>query len=452
MRFIRSAALHLGLGIAAITCCALVSGCKVSVGSEARPVAPLDSENVLVQSDSVAVDSVASPAMEVMSDGGGIEIPGVMRRILIRRDSLWDRALKLHYDAIVIDGHVDTPSLMLENGYQIGERHHARESQVDIPRMYEGGLDAAFLSLYVPPGYGEGQAAVNRVLSMIDVIREQTRANADSSELAYSADDVIRVTRSGRKAFLMGLEGGHALGASDSILAMYYGRGVRYVTLTHINSNSWADASQGVVRWRGLNDRGRELVRSMNRIGMIVDLSHASDSTFYDAIRVSTAPILLSHSSVRALTPGVRNVDDDMLRALAENGGVIMINFFDAMVNQSFDDDFMAEVHRRLPGSLTHLWNTVYQVKRERGLPGATLEDVVDHIDHAVKVAGIDHVGLGSDFDGVFDVPTGLEDVTRLPWITYELVSRGYSDEDVRKILGGNVLRLMREVQAAAKK
>ncbi len=425
----------------------LIVGCNSSAGSDAPRERP-----VLVESLVSSPDSTTSSDTLRFSDGGSIGIPVVMQRILSRRDSLWERALKLHFDAIVIDGHVDTPTLMLEEGYQFTDRHKAFQSHVDLPRMYEGGLDAAFMSLYVPPGYGEGASARNRVLSMIDVIEEQTRRSADSASIAYSVDDVVRITRSGRKALLLGLEGGHALGASDSVLAMYYRRGVRYVTLTHINSNSFADASQGVPRWNGLNDRGRALVRSMNRMGMIVDLSHASDSTFYDAIEVSRAPVLLSHSSVRAITPNVRNVDDAMLRALAKNGGVIMINFFDAMVNPALGPEVDAEVRRRLPGpSLTHLWNVVYEVKREMGLPSAQLEHVVDHIDHAVRIAGIDHVGLGSDFDGVFDLPGGLEDVTRLPWITYELVARGYSDYDVRKILGGNLLRLMQEVEASAR-
>ena len=418
----------------------LLPGCRVSEGAESAPSAT----SAVQRADSASFEPV-------YSDSGTVAIAPVMRRILVRRDTLWERALQLHYDAIVIDGHVDTPTLMLEEGYQLGDRHPAHWSEVDLPRMFEGGLDAAFFALYVPPPLGEGPAALQRVERMIDELEHQVASLSDSAAFARSAADVFHITRSGRKAILMGLEGGHAIGASESVLESLYQRGVRYVTVTHINSNSWADASQGHVRWNGLNDRGRELIRAMNRLGMIVDLSHTSDSTFYDALAASRAPVLLSHSSARALTPGVRNASDHMLRALAENGGVVMINFFDAMVNPSIDDDLMQEVHRRLEGSsLAYLWNTVYEVKRERGLPGAALSHVVDHIDHAVRVAGIDHVGIGSDFDGVFDLPAGLEDVTRLPWITYELLARGYSDDDVRKILGGNVLRVMREVEAVA--
>ncbi|MFW5973750.1 MAG: dipeptidase, partial [Bacteroidota bacterium] len=271
-----------------------------------------------------------------------------------------------------------------------------------------------------------------------------------SAEIALSADDVVRIARAGKKAILLGLEGGHATGGRIDDLHALYDAGVRYVGLTHINSNSFADASQAPPRWNGLNDTGRAFVREMNRIGMLVDLSHASDSTFWDVISVSTAPVILSHSSARALVDNVRNVSDDMLRAVADNGGIVMVNFFDPVVNSQLTDDVMEEVYRRAggrAGRLHDLWSVVYQVRRERGIGSATITDVVDHIDHVARVAGVDHVGLGSDFDGVFDLPSGLQDVTRLPWITYELLKRGYSEEDLYKILGGNIVRVMTEVE-----
>ena len=377
----------------------------------------------------------------------------VRQRVLIREDSLWREALRIHYNALVVDGHIDTPALMLDDSYDVGARHPAHEAHVDLPRMFDGGLDAAFFSIYVAPYYGEGERATQRARDLVAEVKRQVALHADSLEPATSAADVRCIAKAGKKAVLLGIEGGHALATSAEVLREMHAAGVRYVTLTHINTNAWADASQGPARWNGLNEHGRELVREMNRLGVLVDLSHASDSTFYDALAVTEAPVLVSHSSMRALVDNVRNVDDAMLRALARNGGVVMVNFFDAMVNAHLDAEAMADVHRRLggrSGNLVYYWNAVYDVRRERGLPGATLADVLDHIDHAARVAGIDHVGLGSDFDGVFDLPSGLQDVTRLPWITYGLLRRGYSEADVYKILGGNVLRVLEEAERIA--
>ncbi len=364
-------------------------------------------------------------------------------------DSLRAHAYRLHRQSLVFDGHVDTPTPMLLDGYRIAQRHAPRAGHVDLPRMAEGGLDAAFFALYVPPGMGEGRRAFAYMARMAREVTQQVAAAPDA-EMAYSAADVRRVVGAGRRAVLLGLEGGHALAARPDLVDSAAALGVRYVTLTHINTNAWADASQSPPRWNGLNALGRQMVREMNRQGVLVDLSHASDSTFFDALRTSRAPVLLSHSSCRALVDNVRNASDEMLRALGQNGGVILINFFDGMVNPHLTPAVMADVHRRLggrSGNLWNYWNVVYATKKARGLPGARLADVADHIAHAVAVAGIDHVGLGSDFDGVFDLPAGLEDVSRLPELTRELVRRGFSDEEVRKILGGNLLRLMEEVE-----
>lgn len=357
----------------------------------------------------------------LLSDGGEIRLGEPMKSRLLAEDSLWAEALRIHYDAIVTDGHIDTPSLMLDDGYDFGERHPPRAGShhVDLPKMVEGGLDAPFFSIYVARSYGEGPRATDRALAMIAETERQVAA-LDGIEMAYSAGDVLRITQSGRKAPLMGLEGGHALQGSVEVLERLAEAGIRYVTLTHANTNGWADSSGDAPRWNGLNDLGRELVRAMNRLGVLVDLSHVSDSTFYDALAVSEAPVILSHSSARALNPHARNVTDAMLRALADNGGVIMINFYSRYIAQ-------------------------------RGNP-ATLRDILDHIDHAVEVAGIDHVGLGSDFDGVPFLPRGMEDATRLPHITYELLKRGYSEEDVRKILGGNTLRVLADAERVAER
>jgi membrane dipeptidase len=399
----------------------------------------------------------AAPADTLVArDGGEVRLGQPLRERLLAQDTLWARALRVHYDAIVMDGHVDTPTLKLDHGYDFGRRNPTRNAtgHVDLPKMIEGGLDAPFFAIYVARNYGEGQAATDRALAMIRELKRQVAA-LDGIEMAYSAADVLRLTRSGRKAALMGLEGGHALQGSVEVLRQLHAEGIRYVGVTHTNTNSWADSSQDRPRHGGLNDLGRQLVREMNRLGVLVDLSHASDEAFYDAVEVSRAPIILSHSSMRALVDTPRNVTDDMLRALAANGGVIMVNFFDPTVNGYLTHEVMDAVHRRVRehygGNQRMVWQATAEERAARGLGKATVSDVVDHIEHAIRVAGIDHVGLGSDFDGVFSLPTGLEDATRLPFITYELLRRGYSEGDVRKVLGGNTLRVIAEAEAVAR-
>jgi membrane dipeptidase len=374
------------------------------------PAPPASAEApTLAAAEPVAPDTL-DPA--TVSDGGGIPLSPAEVDRLVTEDSLWAEALRIHYDAVVLDGHVDTPTLMLDRGYRLGDRH--RRDHVDLPRMAEGGLDGAFFSIYVARGYGEGQAATDRALDMIEAVNRQV-TGLEGAALVRTADGVLGAARDGRAAILLGLEGGHALQGSPEVLRLLAANGVRYVTLTHANTNAWADASTDAPRWGGLNALGRELVTEMNRLGVLVDLSHVSDDTFDDALAVTRAPVILSHSSCDAVRPHARNVSDAMLRALADNGGVIMINFYAAYV-----------------------------------APGADLDDVLDHVQHAARVAGVDHVGLGSDFDGVPRLPDGLGDVTRLPWLTHGLLARGFSESDVRKILGGNVLRVLTEAERVA--
>ena len=344
------------------------------------------------------------------SAGGAVMLPDSTVRRLVAEDPLWANALRLHYDAVVVDGHVDTPTLMLDAGYALGERHGT--DHLDLPRMAEGGLDAAFFSLFVSQHYGEGERATGRALAMLDEVERQV-AGLNGAEIATTAADVRRIARAGRAAVLLGVEGGHALQADPEVLRTLAGRGVRYVTLTHTNTNAWADASTDAARWGGLNETGRALVREMNRLGVLVDLSHVSDAAFYDALEVSAAPVVLSHSSARALRDHVRNVSDDMLRAVSENGGVVLVNYYPEYV----------------------------------GAGRVTLDDVLDHVEHVARVAGADHVGLGSDFDGVPTLPAGLEDVTRLPYVTYGLLRRGFSEADVRKVLGENALRVLEDAE-----
>ena len=434
-----------------------ICACRVDAGNRQEAAAVEEAGATLrgaAAHHDVNVKAVHGEPIDTLStDGGAVRMAPIRRHVLIQEDSLWVEALRIHYNAIVFDGHIDLPTKMVDEGYEMARRHPAYAAHVDVPRMFEGGLDAAFYSIYVAHHYGEGARAVNRARRQIAEVKRQIAAAPDSAALALTADDVRRITRSGRKAVLLGLEGGNALSASVDTLKALYAEGIRYVTLTHVNNNSWAESSQSPPRLGGLNELGRTMVERMNRLGVVVDLSHVSDGTFYDALEVSVAPVMLSHSSARALVDNVRNADDPMLLALGDNGGIAMVNFFDAVVNPHLTDSLMAEAYRRLggrEGSLNDLWSVVYALMREGAVPGATLSDVVDHIDHVARVAGIDHVGLGSDFDGVFDLPGGLQDVTRLPWITYELLKRGYAEEDVYKILGGNALRVLEEVERVA--
>ena len=378
-----------------------------------------------------------------------------------RDPKLWERAMQLHRSAIVVDTHSDTTTRMLDEGFDIGAR--AKDGHMDIPRMKEGGLDAQFFAIYVDPEYVAKGGSARRALDMIDVVYEQVARHSESMEMAYSVDDVRRIAAKGKIAALMGIEGGHAIEDSLHALRSFYRLGVRYMTLTHTNTNNWADSSGSFVnpggdkkRWDGLNDLGREVVREMNRIGMLVDVSHVADETFWDVMEVSKAPVIASHSCARALCDHTRNIDDDMLRALGKNGGVIMINFFDTFLDQRRVDalekykperDAIKAKYKDDPAARSKAIDAFDAAH----LPPTPLSVLVDHIDHVAKVAGIDHVGLGSDFDGGVTLPVGIEDVSDLPAITYEMLRRGYSEADVRKVLGENLLRAMAEAERVAR-
>ncbi|MCI0387609.1 MAG: dipeptidase [Acidobacteria bacterium] len=346
--------------------------------------------------------------------------------------------MKLHRDAIVVDSHNDVTSPITDEGYDLGARDTSGKIQTDIPRMKVGGLDAEFFAIYVAAKYAREGGAARRALDMIDGVYEQVRRHHESLEMAFTTEDIRRIHKSGRIAALMGIEGGHAIEDSLSTLRQFYRLGVRYITLTHTNTNNWADSAGGInnpaeKRHGGLSDFGREVALEMNRLGMMLDVSHVADDTFSDLIETTQAPVIASHSSCRALTNVPRNMSDDMLKALAKNRGVVMINFYNGFINTEYAK----------PGMLAPVTpaNT------------ATMEMLMQHFEHAIKVAGIDHVGIGSDFDGVDGMlPGGMEDVSKLPVITYELLKRGYSENDVKKVLGENLLRVMAEVEAVAKK
>src|SRR5262245_40069147 len=309
---------------------------------------------------------------------------------------LRERAMRLHREAIVVDTHNDVTSPMTDEGFDLGARDTSGKIQTDIPRMKEGGLDAEFFAIYVAAKYAKEGGAARRALEMIDGVYEQVRRHPESLEMAYTVADIRRIHRSGKIAALMGIEGGHAIEDSLSALRQFYKLGVRYMTLTHTNTNNWADSAGSIdtppeKRFGGLSDFGKEVVREMNRLGMMVDISHVGDETFSDCIEVSEAPMIASHSSCRALTNVPRNMTDDMLKALAKKGGVVMINFYNGFINTEY-----AKSGDPAP---------------TQGAKTATLDMLMAHFEHAIKVAGIDHVGIGSDFDGVDgSLPPGMED------------------------------------------
>jgi membrane dipeptidase len=375
-------------------------------------------------------------------------------------DAISDQARKVHFSSIVVDTHDDTTQRLLSPSFDLGARH--TDGNVDIPRMREGGLSAIFFSIWID-GKIMGPQAVKQALDQIDAVRETVRKHPKDLALATSADEVRAAHAQGKIAALMGVEGGHMIGNDLSVLRTFGALGVRYMTLTHMVNNEWADSSTAKPEHNGLTDFGKDVVREMNRLGIIVDISHVSDKTFYDAIAVSKAPVFASHSSCRAICSAPRNMTDDMIRELAKHGGVIQINYHVGFLSQEFRDyenahpdvekEIEAEVSKRCGGNDACKLTTGDQVVRdfmEAGkLPKVDWTEIIEHIDHAVKIGGVEHVGLGSDFDGAV-MPIGMQDVSHLPQITDALLKKGYSEADVRKILGENTLRVLAETQRVA--
>jgi membrane dipeptidase len=352
-----------------------------------------------------------------------------------------------------IDTHIDTAQRILIGHVDISQR--LPDGQVDIPRLKEGGMRAPFFALWVPTYY-KGSEAVRRTLDLRDAMQGVFDRYPDQIEMATTAGDLERIVKSGKIAAVLTLEGGHQIADDLAVLRMYQRMGIRAMTLTHFRNNNWADSSTDKPVHNGLTDFGKQVVREMNRIGMIVDISHVSDKTFYDALAVTTKPVIASHSSSRAISEIPRNMTDDMLKALARNGGVVGINFGAGFVNPKDAraimaningmaaqepnlagkalDDFAAQEYARENAPLTHV-------------SAASIDDVVANIDHIAKVAGIDHVGIGTDFDGIGnDVPKGLEDASKMPALAVALRKKGYSEADVEKVMGGNFLRVMKQV------
>jgi membrane dipeptidase len=363
-----------------------------------------------------------------------------------------DTARRIQSTVLGVDAHNDTVQHVLYENADLGNR--LSDGAIDIPRLQEGGIHVPFFALWVPTYY-KGSEAVRRTLDFRDAMQHVLDKYPDRIELATSAGDIERIVGQRKIAAVLTVEGGHQIDNDLAVLRMYRRMGILSMTLTHFRSNDWADSSTGKPEHNGLTDFGKEVVREMNRIGMIVDVSHVSDKTFYDVLQVTTKPVIASHSSCRVFSDVPRNMTDDMLHALAQNGGVVGVNFGAAFLNQQDAEHLKQHVSQQnaleptLTGAALDEFAAKENVQLGIGHPhvgNATVEDAARCIDHMVKVAGIDHVGIGSDFDGISLVPHGLEDVSKMPNLTAALLKRGYSEQDIQKIMGGNFLRVIREV------
>jgi membrane dipeptidase len=372
-------------------------------------------------------------------------------------DELSARARSIHFSSLVFDAHADTPQRLFFDQFDLASRD--AEGCVDIPRLREGGIGAIFFALWVPVEI-TGSAATRRARDLLAATLKQIEIHGDDLALATSSEEVRTARAENKIAVLLGIEGGHAIDNDLDVLHEFHARGVRYMTLTHNAATEWADSSNDAPRHNGLTDFGKQVIREMNRLGMLIDVSHVSDPTFYDVLETSRAPVIASHSCCRALCDAPRNLDDAMINALASRGGVIHITFHDGFLSQEY-----ANANRALASEIASHEQTVTEEFGENEarnlmelqrlsdesiragkLPQVSWERIVDHIDHAVGVAGADHVGVGSDFDGAF-MPAGMEDAAKFPLITEGLLKLGYGGVDIRKILGENTLRVMTDAE-----
>lgn len=376
-------------------------------------------------------------------------------------DEISERAKKLHFSSIVLDTHDDTTQRFFTKNFDLGKRNP--DGHVDIPRMREGGMNAIFFSIWID-GRTTGPQAIQKALDQIDAVQQNVKKYSNDLVAARTAEDVRRAHSQGKIAVLMGVEGGHMIGNDIRMVRIFSRLGVGYMTLSHFYNDEWADSSTDKPAHNGLTDYGKEIVREMNKQNILVDISHVSDKTFYDALEVSKAPLIASHSSCRAICNHPRDMTDDMIKALAAKGGVIQINY-----EKSFIDEAYRQAQEKVSGGVVALFD---QLKKECGddeeclgkkmqqmekdataagkLPHVSWEKIIEHIDHVVKLVGADHVGLGSDFDGA-NMPEGMDDCTHLPQITEALMRKGYSDSDIKKILGGNLLRVMEQAEKVSR-
>ncbi len=379
------------------------------------------------------------------------------------------KARAIQESAIVIDTHADTPQYFLEAGYDIGSIDPHDFEHISLDKARRGNLGAEFFSIWVDPETNQGHFA-RQTFDLIDSVYQQAAHRPDRMMMAFSAADIERAHKEHKLAALMGIEGGHSIENDMHLLRDYYRLGVRYMTLSWSNTNEWADSSGDIndtkiQHHNGLTDFGKEVVLEMNRLGMMVDISHVADKTFWDAIATSKAPVIASHSSARALVDAPRNMTDDMLRAVAKNGGVVQVNFFSGFIDENYRRAMAAqekeqdEAVQKFMDSAKAQGRQPTFVEADRlgrewtaKIPRPPLQSLIDHIDHIAKIAGVDHVGLGSDFDGVSGAtPQGIDSAADLPKITQALLDRGYGADDIKKILGGNILRVFRQVEATSR-
>jgi membrane dipeptidase len=373
---------------------------------------------------------------------------------------LTDEALRIHRAALLIDGHNDLPWQYREKGdldfRKIDLRKLQKGLHTDIPRLRKGGVGAQFWAAYVPADTAKKGTAVRLTLEQIDVIKRMVASYPETFEMAYTADDIVRIHKTGKIASLIGVEGGHSIDNSLGVLRMMYALGVRYMTLTHSETLDWADSATDVAKHHGLTEFGERVVGEMNRLGMLVDISHVSAETMRHALRVSRAPVIASHSSAFAVAPHPRNVPDDVLLLIKKNNGVVMVNFYSGFVvpeaARLTQDMFQVgrDLQKKYPDE-REFKAALRQFQKDHPIPSGSVHHVVDHIEHIIKVAGVEHVGIGSDFDGINKAPKQLEDVSYYPYVTQELLNRGHSKEDILKILGGNILRVLRQAERVAK-
>ena len=373
-----------------------------------------------------------------------------------------ERAQQLHDRAILVDGHNDLPWHIREKASSTFEKLDISQStaetmHTDIPRLRAGGVKAQFWSVYVPASTRHDGSSLETTLEQIDIVEAMIKRYPETFELALTTEDIRRIVGDGKIASMIGMEGGHSIENSLSVLNQLYERGARYMTLTHSDTLDWCDSATDDSKHGGLSDFGEEVVREMNRLGMLVDISHVSDDAMKDAIRVSKAPVIFSHSSARAIADHPRNVPDDVLKLTAEHDGVVMVNFYSGfIVNEAAKigkqgTELRKQLREKYPDHKDKQQAEMRRWYNEHPPEQGTIHDVLDHIEHIAEVAGIDHVGLGSDFDGIPTLPKQLEDVSKYPNLTQGMLDRGFSDEDVLKVLGGNLLRVMEQAERVAR-